>query len=368
MDYEYRRPSFLKTLLLVILCIVVSGVSGFGGAYLYDTYYKKQDVVVQQPSTPVQTIVKIDSNDMTSVVTLVKDSVVEITTEVTQNSFFWGEYTSEGAGSGVIVSSDGYIVTNNHVISGATKTTVKLTNGSTYEATLVGTDEQTDLAVIKIDANDLTFAQMGDSTTLLVGQDVFAIGNPLGTLGGTVSEGIISALERELYIDNQKMILMQTTAAVNPGNSGGGLFNLNGELIGIVSAKSSGSDVEGLGFAIPISNAKVIVDDLMTHGYVTGRPQMGISVVYIYSRQAAFQYNVNKYGTYIYQVLDGSAAADAGLQAGDLLISINGTQIDEMVDISNFVQEYKVGDSLEVLIERDGEQMIKILKLKEKTQ
>ena len=194
------------------------------------------------------------SENMTipQVVELVADTVVEITTTNIVTDRFYGQYVTSGAGSGVIIREDGYIVTNHHVIEDARSVTVRLTDGSEFSASYVGSDVANDIAVIKINATGLTPAR-GSSSELTVGQDVIAIGNPLGTLGGTVTDGIISALDRKIKVDGYEMTLMQTNAAINPGNSGGGLFNMSGELIGIVNAKQSDTGIEGLGFAIPIS-------------------------------------------------------------------------------------------------------------------
>ncbi len=227
-----------------------------------------------QPSTgelPVMNIIKNDNpikidlnvqegptgypEDMTipQVVERVSDTVVEIITTKVVNDIFYGQHTVQsGAGSGVIITTDGYIVTNYHVIDGARTATVRLTNGSEFAASYVFGDAEKDLAIIKIDATGLTRAVMGSSKALVVGQDVIAIGNPLGTLGGTVTDGIISALDRNIIVDGHEMTLMQTNAAINPGNSGGGLFNRAGELVGIVNAKQVDTGIEGLGFAIPI--------------------------------------------------------------------------------------------------------------------
>ena len=215
-------------------------------------------------------------------------SVVAITTSSASYSAFYGNYVTKGAGSGVLYAEqaddDGkvtgtYIVTNNHVIDGASEITVTLSDGTQYPAELVGTDSQTDVAVIYIPATDLkeSLASLGESDSLLLGQTVLAIGNPLGELAGTVTDGIISCLEREIDIDGIKMNLLQTNAAVNPGNSGGGLFNLSGQMVGLVNAKSSGEGIEGLGFAIPVDTVKEIAGELMKNGYVTGRPKIGIS-------------------------------------------------------------------------------------------
>ncbi|MBQ7292968.1 MAG: trypsin-like peptidase domain-containing protein, partial [Clostridia bacterium] len=215
-----------------------------------------------------------DSNlSMADVLDLVSDSVVEITTSATLRN---GLVYSSGAGSGVIVNENGIIVTNNHVVEEVTDIEVRLPNGNVYEAKLIATDAQTDLAIIKITPEEeLTVAVCGSSDSVRVGEEVLAIGNPLGLLGGTVTNGIISALEREITIDNETMTLLQHNAAVSPGNSGGALFNMRGELVGIVNAKYSSNGAEGLGFAIPINTVMEVYDDLVKYGYVRGRADHG---------------------------------------------------------------------------------------------
>lgn len=295
----------------------------------------------------------------------VKDAVVEITTETTEYDSFYGQYVSQAAGSGVIISEDGYILTNNHVIDGASTITVRLTNAKTYEAKLIGKDATLDVALLKIEEKGLTAATFGDSSTLNVGQDAIAIGNPLGRLGGTVTNGIISALDREIQIDGKTMNLLQTNAAINPGNSGGGLFDANGNLIGLVVAKSSssgsGTSVEGLGFAIPVNDIVDVLDDLKTKGHVTGRGNLGINIVTINSENSMFMYRVNKMGVYISAVTNGSAADNAGLKVGDLILEFNGKEISEGSDLTSAVSKLKAGTKVKIKIERDGkEQTIEV--------
>lgn len=287
----------------------------------------------------------------------VSPSVVEITTEVAQSGGFMSQYITEGAGSGVIVSADGYIVTNNHVIEDAKKITVILDNGESYSAKLVGTDEITDIAVIKIEVSGLIPAVYGKSEDLRVGDFALAVGNPLGELGGTVTDGIISALEREVVIDSVTMTLLQTNAAINPGNSGGGLFNASGELVGIVNAKAAGEDIEGLGFAIPIDIAKPVIEDLITYGYVTGRVQAGIQILDVLDYATAFQYRVNKLGPYIYSVSENSDAERAGLKQGDLVMKINDTLVYESADILAIFTDCETGDTVTITVERGGEEI-----------
>ena len=291
------------------------------------------------------------------IVAKAQDSVVEIVTELVVTGSYMQQYTSSGAGSGVIITEDGYILTNNHVIENATSITVTLHNGESYPATLLGLDEQLDIALLKIDTTGLTPATIATSSDLLVGQTVVAIGNPLGQLGGTVTQGIISALDRMITIDGQTMTLLQIDAAINPGNSGGGLFNAQGNLIGIVNAKSTGSDIDGIGFAIPIDNVMKVVDDLKNYGYVTGRVAIGISMVDINSEQLAWMYRVNELGVYVYSVTENSPAEEGGLERGDRLISINGTKISSSTEFRAAIQNYSVGDTLTIVVSRGGKEV-----------
>jgi len=291
---------------------------------------------------------------------LVSDTVVEITTEFL-NTSVWFQYVSTGAGSGVILSQDGYVVTNNHVICGedgvtpADTITVRLTNGDEYEAKLIGTDADSDIAILKIEAQGLTPAVCGNSDKLVVGEAVLAVGNPLGELGGTKTEGIISALDREIDVNGTNMTLMQTSAAVNPGNSGGGLFNMRGELIGVVNAKSSGSGIEGLGFAIPINDALNVSEQLMEYGYVRGKVAIGVSFYECTDALQARYYGLPGYGVYVMELSKGYN--ENVLKVLDRIISIDGEEISSFSDISNIVKSHSVGDVLKFQISRDGKLM-----------
>ena len=305
------------------------------------------------------TVAEAEEDALTTpeIVAKAQDSVVEIVTEEVVTGSMMQQYISSGAGSGVIITSDGYILTNNHVIDGAETITVTLHNGDSYDATLVGTDDQLDIALLKIEATDLTPATIGSSSDLVVGQTVVAIGNPLGQLGGTVTQGIISALDRSITIDGVTMNLMQIDASINPGNSGGGLFDAQGNLIGIVNAKSTGDDVEGIGFAIPIDDALSIIDDLKEYGYVRGRALIGISMLDITSEEMAWMYRVNYTGCYIYSVTEGTAADEAGLQSGDLIVSVNGTEVSTSTEVKKVLEDLSVGDEVTFVVLRNSRQI-----------
>ena len=291
-------------------------------------------------------------------------SVVEIRTESVTSDQYIQQYTSSGAGSGVILSQDGYIATNYHVIDGANTITVRDYDGNEYKATLVGSDEKTDLAVLKIEATGLSPVTFGDSSSLKVGDTAIAIGNPLGELGGTVTTGIISALDREIQINNETMTLLQTNAAINPGNSGGGLFNANGELIGIVNAKSTGEAVEGLGFAIPSNIAKTIIEDLMSDGYVSNRPYLGVSL-----QDQTNQYGFNKSSTsvYIASVVANSAASKAGLTSGDQIVSVDGQEVSFASEVKTIINQHSANDTIEITIIRNNQQKTVQVTLGEQT-
>lgn len=294
-------------------------------------------------------------NSVTEVYHAIADSVVEITTEIVQTSL-WGQYVSSGAGSGVIIEKSGIIVTNYHVIEGARTVTVRLTDGSKFAASLIGYDSPSDLAVIKINAQgkELTAASLGCSADLEVGEDVVALGNPLGSLGGTLTTGIISAKDRVIEVDGNEMVLLQTNAAINPGNSGGGLFNMAGQLIGVVNAKISQTGIEGLGFAIPIDVAYTVIDDLVKYGYVRGVVSSGLTVLDVTAQNRYIVYQ--RYGISTIGVVVLESANTDGLKLGDKIVSIDGVEIETSDDITLLLKSYSVGDTVTVKINRDGKE------------
>lgn len=322
-----------------------------------DTVVIYRSVAEDVPTSTSET----EGGDLTyaQVASMVKDSVVEINTEYKVVSA-WYQYTTGGAGSGVIISADGYIITNNHVIVDSTETsvadkiTVRLTDGSEYKAEVIGRDADADIAIIKIDAKDLCAAQCGDSSKLVVGEELMVVGNPLGELGGTVTNGIVSATEREINVGGVEMTLIQTNAAVNPGNSGGGMFNMKGELVGVVNAKSSGSGIEGLGFAIPINDALEVSEQLLEYGYVRGKPMIGVTFQDVGSNNF-FYFSTMKAGVYVYNLVEGYN--DKVLAVGDRIIAVDGEEVTSSAEIKTLVMKHEVGDKIEFQFYRDNKLM-----------
>ncbi|MBQ4556596.1 MAG: trypsin-like peptidase domain-containing protein [Clostridia bacterium] len=373
-----KKKSGAKRALLglcaLILVVGVSFAGGMAGAYVINnrmvpdmfdefenSYLEKSPAndavkdVLNAQNAPIETTatntasVPEGSATYVGVATSAKPAVVEITTEMVSNNSYFQQFIQSGAGSGVIISDTGYIITNHHVIDGASKITVRLTDSSEYVATLIGSDSQADIAILKVDAEKaLPYAKIGDSSKLIVGEEVIAIGNPLGSLGGSVTNGIISALDRELTIDGQKMRLLQTNAAINPGNSGGGLFNMKGELVAIVNAKSAGTGIEGLGFAIPINYAYDIAQELLENGYVSGRPAIGISYIEINDYMDLMRYGVMSYGIYVY---DGG---ETPLKNGDRIVRFGDYEVQDSATLKSAIQNYKVGDKVNVTVARGG--------------
>lgn len=262
---------------------------------------------------------------------------------------------TSGAGSGIIISDEGYILTNCHVVEGASSVSVTTADGEKHDVELVGIDSQTDLAVLKFDNSKKQYvaAPLGDSSSVEIGEMVVAIGNPLGELANSLSIGAISASERTIEMDNGSMSFLQTTAAISPGNSGGALINSYGEVIGVTTAKSTGSGVEGIGYAIPINNAKTVIEELINNGYVTGRPVLGINIQVI-DDEIAQVYNMPE-GLYITNVSENSAASKAGLKVGDIIVSFNGKETTTSEELNEAKNASKPGDTVEVGFYRKGQ-------------
>ncbi len=363
----------------LILCITISFLSGICGVLYARTVLTEEtgtDNLISHPDDsiyhddPASILDKNDNGNAThgsagedvftvsQVVQRVQDSVVELDVTFLVETFY-GTQTTRGSGSGVLISADGYILTCHHVIVNDNSTTkaisVTVNSGEIYSASLVGYDASTDLAVIKIEPKNgqkFTFAEHGKSSRLLVGEHVVAIGNPLGTLGGTVTNGIISATERTIKSeDGTEMSLLQTNAAVNSGNSGGGLFNLDGQLVGIVNAKYSAEGVEGLAFAIPIDLAYDVELDLIQYGYIRGIADHGLEIWEVNSENLYsnyYRYNIKTIGVYVV-----SSSFNNDLQYKDRIVSVNGVSVSTYVELNNLVNTMDVGDVITVVYERE---------------
>ena len=363
-----------RSAVALVLAAAMGFAGGVVGARVGNAGNKVVIQQVERTDSSAASGTAVASSGMTTaqVSEMVSPSVVVITTEqvvYSQWSWYGQNQVESGAGSGVIISSDGYILTCAHVVSGASQITVTI-GDTDYTATVVGEDDTSDVAVLKIDATGLTPATVGDSDSLSVGDSVLAVGNPLGELGGTVTSGIVSALNRSVTIQGTSstntMSLIQMDASVSPGNSGGGLFNMNGELVGIVNAKSSDSDAEGLGFAIPVNDAVKVAQELLENGYVTGRPYLGISYYAVTDAQTAAQLGVNAYGVYIVEVVKGGPADKAGLQAGDRIVSMDGSEVATQSDLGTLMQDHKAGDTIEITVARGGQMQTVTVTLGEK--
>jgi len=351
------KISFKYIIIMFLVALLGSGIGTFSIMSLYNKTNKQNGSVGNVVINEVE-YTNIEKNDYTQAIEKAVNTVVEVSCNVRSagNSFFFfngGNSTSTSTGSGVIFSSDGYIITNEHVIDGIVdeeSIQVKLYNGETYGAKLIGYDTRTDLAVLKIGADNLPYTQFANSSTLMLGQDVIAIGNPLG-LGISCSNGIISALEKEIYVNDVYMTVIQTNAAVNAGNSGGGLFDINGNLVGIVNAKkmsSITSSVEGMGFAIPSDTVIRIANDLISNGYVKDRAALGVRV-----------YRANSYyqtsGVVISQVIEGGSADIAGLQPNDVIIAVDDQEVESYADLSKILDSKAIGDEVIVTVNRGQE-------------
>ena len=366
------RKKSHKTLWTLLLAAVIALACGYLGSYLANSQAEEK-VVIQKVATP-------DAEDSITpaveVAKAISPTVVSITTEkMTVNHFWFGPQISSGAGSGVIISEDGYILTCAHVVSGANSINVTTFDGAEFTASVVGSYEDGDIAVLKIGAEGLQAAVLGDSDNIQLAETVYAVGNPGGTLSGSITDGIISATSRTisisiessanpygLGINNRTVSLdvLQTNAAVSPGNSGGGLFNAQGELIGIVNAKSSGENQEGLGFAIPVNTAQEIAVSLINEGSYTAPSAINdggngavleISVVEI--NPAVAHMNNRESGVYVQSVQKGGAS-DGKLEVNDRLISINGYMVHTTAELSAQLAEYEPGDSVGLTVDRDG--------------
>lgn len=354
-----------RVVALILSCAVISAACGFGGAILAQNGSRTGKTTVQQSNRTATTVnvKKVDGQTLMSpaeVYASTVNSVVSINCSAVSTNIFGQQTESASSGSGFIYTADGYIVTNQHVVANASSINVTLYNGDTYPATLVGSDSDYDVAVLKIDAKDLPAVTLGNSTDVNVGDNVMAIGNPLGELTFSMSSGIVSCVNRAINVEGTPFNMIQVDASINPGNSGGPLMNLYGEVVGIVSAKYSSyadTTVEGLGFAIPINDVQSIISDIMENGSVTDKAYMAITAGTM-TQQMAAQYKINATeGVFVYSVEDGGAGDKAGLKLGDVITKLNDTQITSMEDLSAAKKNFKAGDTVTLTVLRDGQEI-----------
>ncbi|MCI7137739.1 MAG: trypsin-like peptidase domain-containing protein [Candidatus Limivicinus sp.] len=370
-----KKPhgKWVKALCLCLVCALLGGVCGAGimaGSMnsriaaveqrLEEQAKETLSIGSQTSSTPAPVSTTTAAKPIAAIYDQACNEVVGITTEVTYTNFFGQTSSSAVSGSGFIVSPDGYILTNYHVIEYAYKgnyaITVMLHDGTRYEASIVGVEDCNDIAVLKIDASGLDPVTFGDSDKLSVGDDVYAVGNPLGELEFSMTTGHVSALDRLITTEDgsEAINMFQIDAAVNSGNSGGPVYNANGEVVGIVTAKYSDTGVEGLGFAIPINDAAKIANDLITKGYVTGKAYMGVSIDERYNSMYSQYYNM-PIGAFVKSVESGSCAESAGIQAGDIITRLGDVEITGYSDLKQAIKQYSAGDSAELELYRAGE-------------
>lgn len=365
-DYVWLRA--------LALCLVCTLLGGFLGAAIADRRADQRIAALRQSLEEQLSSVHGDINSIklggsgdaasgclrgAQVFEMAKDQVVGITTDVIYQNFFGMTSSSAVSGSGFILSEDGYIMTNYHVIETGYANNLNITvmtyDGTKYTAAIVGFESGNDIAVLKIDATGLSPVSFGNSDEITMGETIYAVGNPLGELAYSMSTGTISGLDREIVTEESVVgiNMFQIDAAVNPGNSGGPVYNSRGEVIGIVTAKSGATNAEGLGFAVPANDASSIAEDLITKGYVTGKAYMGVRLDERYNSMYAQYYNM-PLGAYVYSVDNGSAAERAGLQAGDIITKLGNTEIRSYTDLKAAVRSFSAGEESEITIYRAG--------------
>ena len=347
-----------KIVALALVCALVGGFIGAGVSGATTKVNKTSVQVSDREVAQVQTV-KVDGKTemtMAEVYASNVNSVVSINVSATTN-YFGQQVETAASGTGFFITEDGYILTNHHVVSGASSVSVTLYNGESYDAKVIGSDEDYDIAVLKIDVTGATPVVLGDSSKVAIGESVAAVGNPLGELTFSMSEGIVSCVNRAINVDGTPFNMIQVDCSINPGNSGGPLFNSYGEVIGIVSAKYSSysnTTVEGIGFAIPINDVVAMVEDIMTDGYVTNKPYIGITPQNMTAQMAQqYRYDVTQ-GVFVCSVEPGSAAEKAGLQMGDVITKIGDTAISDMNDLNAAKKSYRAGDTVTLTIYRAG--------------
>ncbi len=351
----------VKVTALILACAVAGGLAGWGGAAIAGSSTSR--TAIQQSSRqPVSVQVKnVDGQTKmvpAEVYASVVNSAVSINCSATSTNIFGQQTQTASSGSGFIITEDGYVVTNYHVVSGASSVEVTLYNGDTYDATVIGGDSDYDVAVLKINASGLQPVTLGESADVNVGDTVLAIGNPLGELTFSMSQGIVSSCDRAINVDGTPFNMIQVDCSINPGNSGGPLVNLYGEVVGIVSAKYStysSTTVEGLGFAIPISDVRSIITDIMENGAVTDKAYMAITAGTM-NEQMAAQFNIDvTEGVFVYSVVEGGAGDKAGLRLGDVITKMGDKTLTSRQDLSAAMKGYRAGDTVALTVYRGGQ-------------
>ena len=350
-----------KLVALALVCALVGGFVGAGvsaAAKVNHTGIQVSDREVAQ----VQTL-KVDGSKqmtMSEVYASNVNSVVSINVSATSTNYFGQTVQTAASGTGFLITEDGYILTNHHVVDGASSVSVTLYNGESYDAKVIGSDEDYDIAVIKIDVTGATPVVLGDSSKLAIGESVAAVGNPLGELTFSMTEGIVSCVNRAINVDGTPFNMIQVDCSINPGNSGGPLFNSYGEVVGIVSAKYSSysnTTVEGIGFAIPINDVVSLVKDIMTNGYVTNKAYMGITPQTMTAQMAQqYRYDVTE-GVFVCSVDPDSAADKAGLKLGDVITKMDDKDIASYEDLVAAKKSYSAGDTVTLTVYREGKTM-----------
>ena len=358
---SFFRRAGVRVAALLLAVALVGGLCGYGGAALYrsgksltGSRATLQESAPRATEVAVKKVTGQTAMTPAEVYAATVNSMVSIHTSLVSTNVFGQTVEGASAGSGFVITSDGYIVTNYHVIKGATSINVTTYNGDTYEATVVGGDSDYDVAVLKVEARGLQAVTLGSSSDLHVGDTVLAIGNPLGELTFSMSMGIVSCLDRAINIDGVPFNMIQVDASVNPGNSGGALLNLYGEVVGIVSAKYSSDEVEGLGFALPMDDVQTIITDIMENGAVTNKAYLAITAgTMTESMGAQYQIAVTK-GVFVYSVVKGGAGDKAGLQMGDVITKVGDTAVSSMEELAAVKKTYRAGDTVTLTVYRDG--------------
>ena len=357
------KKSGVKVTALLLACALVGGGAGFGGAALARSVGVGGGTAIHQSDRTVQevTVKKVTGQTLMTpaeVYASTVGSVVSINCSAVSTNIFGQRVESASSGSGFVITQDGYIVTNHHVVASASSVKVTMYDGKEYSAAVVGSDSDYDVAVLKVETTGLQPVTLGNSADVNVGDTVLAIGNPLGELTFSMRQGIVSCCGRAINVSGTPFNMIQVDASINPGNSGGPLMNLYGEVVGIVSAKYSSysnTAVEGLGFAIPIGDVQAVITDIMENGQITSKPSMGITAGTM-TRQMAAQYQIDKdNGVFVYSVDKGGAGEKAGLRMGDVITKVDSMEITSMEDLTAAKKGHRAGDTVTVIYYRDGQ-------------